>query len=62
METTHRRWEWFYDEEDDCLQRKMGLKTEYYYTGGTTRTRSKQVYVKLCSKEDETPVGRRCSG
>ena len=60
METTHRRWEWFYDEEDDCLQRKMGLKTEYYYTGGTTRTRSKQVYVKLCSKEDE-PIGRPAS-
>ena len=25
----------------------------YYYTGETTRTRSRQAHVKLCSKEDE---------
>lgn len=28
--TTHRRREWFYDEADDCLQRKVGLEIEYY--------------------------------
>ena len=58
--TTHRRWEWFYDEEDDCLQRKVGLETEYYFTSGIARTRSKQSCVKLCSRQDE-PSGRPVS-
>ena len=54
--TSHRRWEWFYDEEDGCLQRKVALETEYYFTSEVARTRSKKAYVKLCTRQEKTSV------
>ena len=51
--TSHRRWEWFYDEKDDCLQRKVALETESYFTSWVARTRSKKAYVKLCTRQEE---------
>ena len=50
---THRQWKWFYDEENECLQKKTGLKTEHYFLVGGARTRSQNTCVKLWDGETE---------
>ena len=47
MAPTHRQWKWFYDKENNCLQKKTGLNTERYFLVGSARTRSQNTYVKL---------------
>ena len=50
---THRQWKWFYDEENECLQKKTGLKTEHYFLVGSARTRSQNTHVKIWEGETE---------
>ena len=73
--TTHRSWEWFYDEETNRLKIKDGLNTDLSHPVGSARTRSGMHYVKVSSDQEErsgipasvqtlaeTDIKLRCSG
>ena len=49
ISTTQRRWNWFYEEETNCLKKKNGSNIDFYVQTGNTRTRSGSQYIKIGS-------------
>ena len=64
--TTHRRREWFYDEADDCLQRKVGLEIEYYILHKwqdqyKIQGNLRETLFKVWRAQEQANISPRCS-
>ena len=49
--TTHRRWNWFHNGETNCLKKRNGPNTEFYFPAGSARTISGLQYVRIGSEQ-----------